>query len=71
MYWRQLETEEERLKRRAREEAFWNRPADEVMADLTIDEEDLPLPCRGQHHRHFRSPNVIDLVKLRRGKMTG
>ena len=66
MHWRQLETEEDRAKRRARERAFWDRPNDEVMRDLTIREEDLPQQSRGGFYRHFRSANVVDLVKVRR-----
>ncbi|MGA3341399.1 MAG: hypothetical protein ABSD11_12370 [Methylocella sp.] len=36
------------------------------MADLVIPVEDLPRGHYGGYWRAFRSPNVIDLVALRR-----
>ena len=69
MHWQYSETEEERAKRLAAGKAFWDRPADQVMGDFTIPEEDLPPQCRGGYCRQFRSPNIIDLVKVRRQRM--
>lgn len=61
---------EDYFDRRARErvehDAFWNCPADEVWRELVPAEEDLPPDRRGGPYRWFRSPNVIDLVKIRR-----
>lgn len=63
-----IETEEERRERQAKHEAFWNRPEEEVFRDLQPAEEDLPPDHRGGPYRWFRSPNIIDLVKIRRAR---
>jgi hypothetical protein len=65
-HWRYLETNEERAERQAKADAFWNRPQAEVMRDLVIREEDLPLDHRGGPYRQFRSSNMIDLVQVRK-----
>jgi hypothetical protein len=61
-----IETDEERRTRQAQHEAFWNRTETEIWRELVPPEEDLPPDHRGGPHRWFRSPNVIDLVKIRR-----
>jgi hypothetical protein len=69
MDWKDLETLEERKARRARDDAFWDRPDEEVQRDLTFCEEDRHLftstPWNGGF-RWFRSPNVVCLEKRRR-----
>ena len=37
MLWRMLETQAEWQARLAREDAFWNRPNDQVLSDLSRD----------------------------------
>jgi hypothetical protein len=66
--WSHIETDEERLERRAKEAAFWNRPEEVVLSELVLPEEDLPIDRRGGAYRWFRSPNVVDLAKARRGR---
>jgi hypothetical protein len=58
--------EARRAREKGRSDAFWNRPQEQVMADLVIPVEDLPRGHYGGYWRAFRSPNVIDLVALRR-----
>lgn len=55
-----------RARERAEHEAFWNRPMEEIARELSPAEEDLPPDHRGGPYRWFRSPNVIDLVKIRK-----
>lgn len=61
-----IETDKERRTRQAQHEAFWNCPEAEIWRELTPPEEDLPPDHRGGPYRWFRSPNVIDLVKIRK-----
>jgi hypothetical protein len=61
----ELAAEKERAERKRREEAFWNRPEDEVQRDLVIPEEDLPARYRGGPHRWFRSANIVDLIRAK------
>jgi hypothetical protein len=63
-----IETDEERRARQIQHEAFWDRPETEVMSELVPPEEDLPPQARGGPYRWFRSPNVIDLVKIRKAR---
>jgi hypothetical protein len=67
--WSFLETDEERSAREARAEAFWKRSDSETFSDLILPEEDLPPERRGGMYRWFRSPNVLDLVKARAGRL--
>jgi hypothetical protein len=57
-----------RARERAEHDAFWNRPEGEIWGDLQPAEEDLPPERRGSPYRWFRSPNVIDLVKIRKAR---
>jgi hypothetical protein len=68
-HWSYLETDEERAARETRAEAFWTESESEIFGDLILAEEDLPPERRGGAYRWFRSPNVIDLVKVRAGHL--
>jgi hypothetical protein len=57
-----------RIRERAEHEAFWRLSEKKIARDLQPAEEDLPPNCRGGAHRWFRSPNVIDLVKIRKAR---
>jgi hypothetical protein len=46
--------------------AYWRRP--DVLRQLVIAEEDLPLNRRGGPNRRFKSANVIDLVRIKDGR---
>lgn len=66
--WEYPGTEEGWAARKAKEDAFWDRP--DVLREMGIAEEDLPPSHRGGPYRRFRSPNVVDLVLLRKvGRM--
>jgi hypothetical protein len=65
-HWSYLETAEERAAREARAEAFW---IGSDSNNLVLPEEDLPPERRGGMYRWFRSPNVLDLVKARAGRL--
>jgi hypothetical protein len=62
-YWK-FETVEQRKAREAREKAFWDDP--DVFYKLAIAEEDLPEVYRGGPDRRFKSPNVIDLLRIKK-----
>jgi hypothetical protein len=62
MSYRKYETAGERAAREVGEAAFWDQP--DALRQLTIPEEDLPPSHRGGPYRVFRSPNVIDLVRI-------
>jgi hypothetical protein len=69
--WWQLETEEQRIERRAWTEAFWARPEAEVMRDLVFPEEERTQWTAVQWSggfRWFESPNVICLERVRKGR---
>jgi hypothetical protein len=69
-HWSYLETDEERAARETRAEAFWIGSDSEIFSDLILPEEDLPPERRGGAYRWFRSPNVLDLVKVRAGRLS-
>ena len=58
-----LETPEDRTVREEKNMAFWRRP--DVLRELALPEEDLPPDRRGKPTRHFKSVNVVDLVRIR------
>jgi len=68
MHWRMLETKAERKARIAREEAFWNRPDEEDMADLVAKD-----PRVKTQPSITKASNVISLVhwRKRRGSSSG
>jgi hypothetical protein len=43
---------------------------EEFVRSLSIPEEWLPPSARGGYWRHFESPNVIDLVLIRRRRQS-
>ena len=49
-------------------QAFWNRPGDDVMRDLTFPEEHVTTPRWEGGFRRFRSPNGICLEKTRQAR---
>jgi hypothetical protein len=67
-WFRKYESPEERIERKKREEAFWNRSDEQIRRDLVVPEEDLPAICRGNTRRWFRSDNVVDLARVRQIK---
>jgi hypothetical protein len=55
MYGKLLETEADRIERRAGEEAFWNRPDDKVLADLAWG------GSRTKQPQQFSATNIVYL----------
>lgn len=72
MAWQQpFEMDEERQKRRERQKAFWDRPGEDVMRDLTFPEEERARWTLAKWEGGFRwcrSPNVICLKKARKAR---
>jgi hypothetical protein len=61
--WKHFETPEER----AKTNAFWESFDDNALRELALPEEDKIASHRGGTYRRFRSSNVIDLVRVRKG----
>jgi len=69
MLWRMLETQAEWKARLAREDAFWNRPNDQVLSDLAVRYQRPPQPSNFPNLGKsplYSSSNVVSLAEWKK-----